>query len=287
MGRKYRLGRRFLYQKMIQVPSQFQIPIRVEYPPNNKTIFEEWFFKSAPPDGERIYLPIMWTSFYVNHKYGKDMNALRNLQIFIDDLDRSKKYYTVLQYDDGILNDISKLDIKVFGSGGGRIDYPIPLVTMPHPYKPEADKDIFCSFVGSITHPIRSRMLDAIPLEFKYGKDYYLAKTNHISSEFCSILSRSIFVLCPRGYGKTSFRICEALQYQAIPVYISDEFIIPGHKDFNEYGVLIHSDQINEIDDILKSISVDQIVSKQEAGKRIYEEMFTFEGCKQLILNNL
>lgn len=267
---------------MIQVPSQFQIPIRVEYPPNNKKIFEEWFFHNAPPDGERVYLPIMWTSFYVNHKYGKDMKQLRKLQQFIDSLDRSKKYFTVLQYDDGILNDISRLDIKVFGSGGGRIDFPIPLICKPHG-RIDNDRFILANFIGSITHPIRKRMIDALPK----NDMYYIHTDHHEITSFCSVLAESIFTLCPRGFGLTSFRICEALEQGSIPCYISDEFIIPGHKDFNEYGVLIHSDQINEIDDILKSISVDQIVSKQEAGKRIYEEMFTFEGCKKLILDNL
>lgn len=261
----------------------FQVPIRVEYPPNNKKVFEEWYFDNYTfNENERIYLPILWTSYYVNNKYGKDMKALRNLQIFLDDLDRSKKYYTILQYDDGILNDISKLDVKVFGSGGGRIDYPIPLVTMPHPYKFENARTIFGSFIGSITHPIRKKMIDSIQ-----DPDYYIQTNNCSITMFCDVLSRSLFSLNPRGYGKTSFRICEALQFGAIPIYVSDEFIIPGHKDFNEYGVLIHSDQINEIDDILKSISADQIVSKQERGKEIYQEMFTFMGAKNLILSNL
>lgn len=260
----------------------FQYPIRVEYPPNNKQVFEEWFFHNYQfNENERVYLPIFWTSYYVNHKYGKDMKALRNLQQFIDGLDRSKKYYTILQYDDGILNDISKLDIKVFGSGGGRIDYPIPLVTMPHPYKFEGEKDTFCSFAGSITHPIRAALFGVYSGKYKMVREFMPIK------DYCELMHKSTFAMVPRGYGKTSFRICEALQFGAIPIYVSDEFIIPGHKDFNEYGVLIHSDQINEIDDILKSISVDQIVSKQEAGKRIYEEMFTFSGCRQLILDNL
>lgn len=266
---------------MIQVPSQFQIPIRVEYPPNNKTIFEEWFFKSAPPDGERIYLPIMWTSFYVNHKYGKDMKQLRKLQQFIDSLDRSKKYYTVLQYDDGILNDISRLDIKVFGSGGGRIDYPIPLVCMPHG-KVQNEKDIFASFIGSITHPIRSEIL-----KYEDHRHWVVTKLNYENKTFCDVLSRSIFAICPRGYGATSFRICEALEQSAIPVYVSDEFILPGQKDFNEYGVLVHSSDVVQLDAILMNISADQIASKQEAGKRIYEEIYSFEGCKKIILDNL
>lgn len=274
---------------MIYVPEKFRPTIKVEYPPNNKTIFEEWFSQNVETFLEsthREYLPIHWTSYYVNHGYGKDQKALSELQQFIDSLDTDKKYYTVLQYDDGILNDISRLDIKVFGSGGGRIDFPIPLVTMPHPYTFDSRRDVFCSFSGGMTHPIRNKIVQLF--HRSHGPNVFNIFTKPLPiRDYCEQMARSVFALAPRGYGKTSFRICEALQYGAIPCYISDEFIIPGHKDFNEYGVLIHSDQISDIDDILKSISVDQIVSKQETGKRIYQEMFTFEGCKKLILDNL
>ena len=48
---------------------------------------------------------------------------------------------------------------------------------------------------------------------------------------FLDILTRSAFALCPRGYGKTSFRICESLEVGVIPVYIYDDPWIPfGHK---------------------------------------------------------
>ena len=31
----------------------------------------------------------------------------------------------------------------------------------------------------------------------------------------------------PRGYGPTSFRLYESIEMQSIPIYISDEFILP------------------------------------------------------------
>jgi len=256
---------------------EFQKPIKLAYPPGNDEIFEQWLINNCDhPD----YLPINWTGFFVNNNYGKARIPMQNLQRFVNGLG-ARKLWTVTQYDLGILTDISNLNIKVFGSGGGRIDFPIPLICKPHGKK-EYGRTIFANFIGSITHPIRKKVVDVLQ-----GDDYYISTTHHSIDNFCDVLAKSIFTIAPRGFGLTSFRICEALEQGSIPVYISDEFIIPGYKDFNKYGVLIHSDQINEIDDILKSISVDQIVSKQEAGKRIYEEIFTFEGCKKLILDNL
>lgn len=257
---------------------EFQKPIKVQYPPGTWIPFEQWLTNNC---NHSDYLPINWCGFFVNNSYGNAKMPMKRLQDFVNRLDKTKKWWTVTQYDLGILTDISSLNIKVFGSGGGRIDFPIPLICQPHG-RLENDRTIFANFIGSITHPIRSKVCSILPHE-----GYYISTSFHPIEEFCSILSKSVFTLCPRGFGLTSFRICEALEQQSIPVYISDEFIIPGHKEFNEYGVLIHSDQINEIDDILKSISVDQIISKQEAGKRIYEEMFTFAGCRQLILDNL
>lgn len=260
---------------------EFQKPIKVAYPPGNSEIFEQWLINNC---NHEDYLPINWCGYSVNNNYGKASVPMKNLQRFVNGLDRNKFWWTCTQYDLGILTDISRLNIKVFGAGGGRIDFPIPLICKPHGLV-DRPRNIFASFIGSITHPIRKKMIDVLPKVKTH--EYYISTEHCPIEEFCAITARSIFCLAPRGFGLTSFRICEALEQGSIPVYISDEFIIPGHKDFNEYGVLIHSDQISEIDDILKSISVDQIVSKQEAGKRIYQEMFSFEGCKKLILDNL
>lgn len=278
------LGRRFLREKMRpEVPSIFQERIRAEHPPGNRPVFEEWFFDNrvASTAHDRNYLAVFWTSYYVNNNYGNDIAAKQKLQVFIDSLDKSEKYYTILQYDDSILNDISGLDIKVFGSGGGRIDFPIPLICQPHPYTFDARKDVFCSFAGSMTHAVRRIMVQ------RFRHRYSMPQIPLKIDKYCELMARSIFAACPRGYGQSSFRICEALQYGAIPVYISDHWIVPGNIDFNEYGVLVHNDEVRNLDKILKAITPEQIRSKQEAGREIYKRIYSFEGCRQLILDNI
>lgn len=265
---------------MMFVPEKFRPHIKVEYPKNNFTIFEEWFFDHAV-DADRIYLPIFFTSYQVNHSYGKDHKSMRDLQEFVDSIDRSKKYYLPCQYDDGPLVDFKDLDVKVFGSGGGRIDFPIPLVTMPHPYTFDRRRDIFCSFAGGMTHPIRTEIVR------RYSGKYVIPKKTIPIDEYCGLMARSTFALCPRGYGKSSFRICEALQYGAIPVYISDDFIVPGNQYFGEYGITLHSDAVRTLDRVLHELPIEMIESLQEAGKRVYKDLFSYEGCKKLILDNL
>lgn len=266
----------------MRVPKEFQPQIKVAYPDSNKPIFEEWFNGwYAEEKAPREYLGVNWTSYYVNNKYGKDERALKKLQHFLNGLDTSKKYFTVLQYDDSILNNVSHLDLKVFGSGGGRIDFPIPLICHPH-VKQENTRDIFCNFVGSLTHQIRRDIIRK-----KWSKDYYISTDHHNIKSFCNILSRSTFTMCPRGYGASSFRICEALEQGSIPVYISDRFIKPFNHDMYDYAVLIEPEHIDDIDLILKSISSYQIKSMQEAGKHYYQEYFTFDGCRKHIIENI
>lgn len=255
---------------MINVPEHFRPHIKVTYPENNNLIFEEWFYQKydASKETDREYLPIFWTSYYVNNAYGT--RNMGDLQAFIDSLDRSKKYFTVLQYDDGILNDISGLDIVVFGSGGGRIDVAIPLLTMPHPYKFEVKKDILVSFAGSMTHPIREEMLNYIDGRAVIRKD-------RISTEeYCKLMARSKFALCPRGYGKSSFRIHEALQYGSIPVYISDEFITP--VGFN--GIFVDKKTLPHMMQLLDGLSN---VNYESSIKKTLEHTYSFEGTQKYI----
>jgi len=278
---------------MINVPDEFRPHINVDYPPNNDFIFEEWFhyaWSKLWVDQQindeisnlfgRQYLPVFWTSFYVNNRYGNDKRAIDRLQEFLNSLDTTLPYFTIVQYDDGILNDVSHLNLKVFGMGGGKYDYPLPLICKPHPYSFTNTRDIFCNFLGALTHEIRKKLL---PVAKRAG---YLCSTYHMPIEqYCMNLSRSIFTLCPRGYGLSSFRLFEAVQYGSIPVYISDKFMLPHNKQF-DYGLLINQHEIDGIDKILKSISSEEIARMQTRLKEVWP-MFTYDGCKELIMKEL
>jgi len=148
-------------------------------------------------DGNRTYLPIFWTSYYVNHNYGNDRRKIEELQSFIDSLDKSKKYFTLVQYDDGILNDLSKIDCKVFGMGGGHWNYPLPLICQPHPYSFTTHRDIFCNFMGSLTHPIRKNLLPHIK------KAGYLVNTFSIPiQDYCMKLIQKLKIMQVTGIEK-------------------------------------------------------------------------------------
>lgn len=262
-------------KNMVTVPKQFQPPHPFPYPGDNEIDFERWYLLNYTGIEGRTYLPVMWTAFYCNSR-----TNIHNLQKFIDGLDKSKKYYTIVQYDDGILNNLTGINIKVFSMSGPG-DYYLPLICQEHKYPAAVKRDIFCSFMGRNTHPIRKELLKI--------KEPGWMITDRIAKlpEFCNVLSRSVFTLCPRGYGPNSFRIMESIQYKSIPVYVSDIFIEGHGIPFETYGVKINSSDVHIIPEILKSISSDEIKEKQGKLQYVFDTYYSYFGNKELIEKNI
>ena len=256
------------------------------YPEDNFPCAEYWFSQNIKDEeikGDRIYLPVTWTQFYKECNYGNDKNKLKLLQSVLDKLDTSKKYFTIIGWDDGILNDISHLDIKVFSMAGGRKDYGLPLICQPHKITFNNQRDIFCSFVGRITNPIRQEIVNAYA-----GKEgYYVSTMPHALPDYCRILARSVFSLCCRGYGSNSFRIQESIEYGALPIWISDSFVPIHDLNFEDFGYLVENKDVGKLDSFLRSIPKKEIELKQSRLKDVFENYFTFEANKKLILENI
>jgi len=289
------LGNKKIFRMIQEIPNIFKVRTTHMYPTHNNMIFEEYFYNymiDIDPDTDRYYLPVLWTNFYLSRGNGNwDMS---DLQQMLDGLDSKKKYFTVLQYDDGILQNLGDLDILVFCAGGGgqkkvldkNIGYPIPLICKPNP---KIDKnrlrDIKASFVGVIRgrHRIREKLYNSL-----MDSEYFISeKINY--GKFKDIMERSVFSLCPRGYGATSFRICESLQHGSIPVYIYDKDWTPWYDefDFNDIGIKIHESDIPNIQKIINSVSEKEIIKKRTNGKKIYKEYFDYEGCSMKIIEKL
>lgn len=270
------------------VSDKFLIKTNLEYPPGNKMIFEEFFynkFSKDPVKLNRVYLPIQWTSFYLETRSNENLiSPDTDLQIYLNSIPIEKKYFTIIQYDDGIVNNTSHLDLFKLASGGMG-DYAIPLICLPHT-KTRVKKDIFASFIGTIKgrHLVREKMY-----EHTHKLPDYVINECINFNYFKDVMERSIFSLCPRGYGKTSFRINESLNLGSIPVYIYDDPWIPFNDkiDFTKYGVLIHESNLYKIDEILKSYSIRQINEMVEYGNYVYNEYYLYESCYNKIIELL
>lgn len=257
------------------------------YPSSNRPPFENWFWYNYEWKlGDRCPLPVFWTDYYRKNNYGKDKKAMDALQAHINSLPTSVPYFTIVQYDDGILTDISRLDCKVFAMSGTPTfgnaihrDNIIPLICQPTKTILGVKRDIEVSFVGSNTHPLRKEMCDVFG---DYPKSHVELRGDMPEDEYNEILARSWFALCPRGYGPTSFRITEAIRQGAIPVYISDDHWLPRGTDFSSFGIVMTPQQMRKrpvLSDYLNPMDMEVRNSLEMAAKGLY----SFEGCKEWV----
>lgn len=261
--------------------NKFQPHIIPVYPPNNHLIFEEWFaenYKGCNTDRE--LLPFFPTSYWVNNNYAQDLVAKKEAQDYIDLLPNDKKYFVICQYDDGCLIDWKGKDVLEFNMSKNN-DVPLPLICQPHPYGLLGiEKKYKVNFIGSRTHPIRNELE-----KYKGREGWYISFERHEIEDYCRIISESVYTLCPRGYGANSFRICEALQFNSIPVYISDEIINPFNVPFEYIGLVLNADNVTMLD--IDPHTDVEIHAWQQICKSQYNRYYTYDGCFKNIIREL
>jgi hypothetical protein len=283
------------------VPKIFQPNYKSDYPSyssgrNMEEICYEYFslFKHNIVS-DYIYIPIFWTSYYIKKNYANDIDELYN---WLDTLDKSKKYFTIVQYDYGIFVRNYDLNILVFSAGGGGLnikndtmtrevpfyglkryiffgnkgDFDIPLICLPLFPSINTNKDIYCSFMGRFdTHSCRIEMKKCLENNPKFE---FFESVNF--DEYNKIINRSVFTLAPRGCGYTSFRIYEAIMGKSIPIYIWENTQILPFSDiinWNDIAIVINSSEIENLPQILENVN---IIEKQNNISRV-KEMFTFK----------
>ena len=108
-------------------------------------------------------------------------------------------------------------------------------------------------------------------------------------NNFMNITSRSIFTLCPRGYGRNSFRMYEAMQLGSIPVYIYDEDwrAFKDNVNWDEFSVSIHYTNLNNLNSILNSISQDKIEQMSKNAIKAYDDFFSLESLSKQIIERI
>jgi len=244
------------------------------------------------------FLPVCWTNLYL---YRSDL--LNQLQNALDSLDTNLKYFTVSQHDDAPFQKLPKNTLNFSAGGNQPNTIPIPLICSPIPDIGDIKKDVFCSFVGSITAPMQgwglvSHNLRMKMLETLVDKPEYVLKPKSWTSEvkkdrqdlFLDITKRSKFTLCPRGYGATSFRLYEAMQLKSVPVYIYHEkphLPFVDRINWNDICVLININEIDQLDQKLKNITDEQYSNMLDNIEKTHLKYFTLEGMCDGILETL
>jgi hypothetical protein len=268
--------------------AEFRKDSGIVYPPFSKIYFEKYFFNYMlqHPEFMDKYIPIFWTEnqIPVLHKA-----LAEKRQKAVGTLKKDTVYFTVVQHDDGITN--TRLPKTVIFGMGGVGTIPLPLTyentELFQKYK-DVPKTIFCSFIGSLTHPCRLESVKQLR-----EKPNVVIMTNPWSSnvsaenqtKFLEIMSQSRFSLAPRGYGKSSFRMYEALNMKSVPVYVYDEPWLPYKEilDWSKMAVLVHVKDIPTLYETLDAIS-DEEIANMHAYYEKYKHLFTYDGMCEYIL---
>ena len=115
-----------------------------------------------------------------------------------------------------------------------------------------ADQLLF-SFVGRTeTAPVRKTLAT---LSHPRG---LIIDTSSLGAElpyttYVDVLRRSRFVLCPRGYGSSSFRLFEALKAGRVPVILADEWTQPTGPNWNEFALMVPETAAGDLPSLLET----------------------------------
>lgn len=256
---------------------------------------EDFFYKYWATNSIKshfTYLPIFWTDFFLHsqvHKYSpKEFEKISHQithilqQVILPD----HLYFTVLEYDHPIWDwhQFPK-NVLVFSAGGSG-DIPIPLLKGSPQFRCPP-KEIFVSFMGRLdgasnTGNLRQQMYDKLKDFAYFGQ----------GSNWRSVMDKSTFTLCPRGLGRASFRLYEAISVGSIPIYIWDDIEWLPYKDvldWSEIAISVNVQDINKVPDLINAHSTEDICRKQQRMAELYSEFFTLEAvCRNILrmLNN-
>ncbi len=147
------------------------------------------------------------------------------------------------------------------------------------------DKPYLFSFQGSVkNHPLREQIR-----HIKHPDFYFEDSSGRIEGTFRSadtqariqmfknyagILSKSLFILAPRGRGHSSVRLFESLQAGRVPVIISDEWVPPLGPNWPSFSIQIPENEIQIIPQILESFRPKAYAMGRKARKT-WEEYFS------------
>lgn len=297
--------------QIIDVPARFQSPFHA-YPPHTRTNIESYFLEFAKKNADKIntqlsYLPILWTNNYVsfrNQEKRSDFRSDPEIRRWLQDNEVSLgQCFTIVQNDDGPYEPLPA-GLTVFGAGGtGNVA--IPLLCDPHPvHKLKRDKTAFflgqseCGGPEQHVHGRSSwdpngagaRVRRAMFRVFEQAGnplcDLRRKPFGNPQTEFEIGLASSVFGLAPRGYGRTSFRLYEAMQLGAIPVYIYDEPWLPFSDELHwpAFCVMCPESELSQLPDRLRNMTQAEISRLQDNLERIYPDYFTFEAtCWQIV----
>ena len=167
------------------------------------------------------------------------------------------------------------------------------------------ERPIFVSFVGTATHSVRFRLRDALLKEendvVAVVRDPKIAKSSRNDRDLAKrarslgcdriedfndslgaapgVMGCSKFVVAPRGHSLHSSRLLEAMAAGAVPVVVSDNWVLPFEHDdllhWDDLVVRIPEAAVDNITNILRAITPKQYCAMVRQGHRAWTQHFS------------
>jgi hypothetical protein len=154
-----------------------------------------------------------------------------------------------------------------------------------------ADCDYLFCFVGSTrTHPVRSRLMSLrhpracledtstiVPPEQKKLPFLMVDYSHDARTHYGDIIARSKFVLCPRGYACSSWRLFETMKAGRVPVIISDQWVPPAGPAWESFSIRVRQNRVAQIPDLLEQYEPNA-ATMGHLARKTWEEWFSQEA---------
>lgn len=146
----------------------------------------------------------------------------------------------------------------------------------------DIERTFLYSFLGSITHRVRRKIIALDHPANTYVKDTNGIRAWELSEaekfayeqEYFEVMSKSSFILAPRGIGPCSYRLFESMQMGRAPVIISDQWVqIPG-IDWSKFSITIKESDIRHISAVLNERK-DEAIVMGKLAREAWEQFFS------------
>lgn len=239
--------------------------------------------------GPYIPLFVPWVDIWVSNSklYPKGVfDALEKV------LRKDVAYLTVSQSDHGLPGCDDPFHFKVKGepakrfgvppnilvlSAGGYGHVPVPLFKQSErTFQSKRNRTWLVSYAGSLSHDpigLRKAMNNYLENHFPTKYLYYYGKKWREKSRDSS------FVLCPRGYGRTSYHLMETIQQGRIPIHVYSKVSwVPYERLFDKVGYSVSIKGLGELMERLEKISPEEVMEQEKTILDYRESHFMPSG---------
>ena len=143
--------------------------------------------------------------------------------------------------------------------------------------KSRESKNVFASMCCSLNNSLRYRLASTLS-----KKEKFLIFSSLPKDQYNDLLKRSLFTMCPRGNGLSSYRFFESIAARSIPVLIADDVALPFEKkvDYENMIVRIPESRVEDFSFILNSLlSIDPAKMLETIDKNLH--LFSFGNVQK------